>query len=272
LGKRSPARPLRRTLTPLGWPDYARAEVLPARTSWTVIATIAVLIAGTGCGGSDGSEGGDGGDDERSAVRDIQPEAQEQAEAIVLELSDFPNGWRASPSEEVDDRISEFRECMGVDFSGVTITGEAKSQDFAMGESAQASSEARVLETDQDAADAVTEFARGMASDVAEDCVTDLIVRAFQEQDADEDIEIGEVDVGELSFTPPDIEEGRAWQIAVPIEVQGLSPTVYLDFVMLREGDAVAQLETEDVSDPFDPALRDDLLEALAARMSKVSN
>jgi hypothetical protein len=228
---------------------------------------LALMLLASGCGGDDGGSGGT-----RTAARDIQPQAQAKAESMVLQLSDFPNGWRASPSEDTQDGNEEFYECLGVDFSEFTITGDANSQDFAMGESAEASSEAAVLQTAQDAALAMDEYSSGMTSQTAEDCVSDLLVRAIRENDPDQEYEIGEIDLGELGFTPPDIQEGRAWQIAIPFEVQGVSETVYLELAFLRQGTAVATVETQDVSEPFDPTLRDDLLEAVAARMSEPSS
>lgn len=89
-----------------------------------------------------------------------------------------------------------------------------------------------------------------------------------------QDFELGEVDVGELSLTPPDVEETSAWQLAVTVRItsgaaEGLSPTVYLDMVHLREDETVATLEAVDVLSPFDPKLRDELLQATASRMSE---
>jgi hypothetical protein len=105
-----------------------------------------------------------------------------------------------------------------------------------------------------------------------EDCISDLVKSAIAAADSQEDYEIGEIDVGELSFTPPDTEEERAWQIAIPVQTQGVSAAIYLELAVLREGDAVALVRTEDASDPFDPALRDDLLATIAARMSEASS
>jgi hypothetical protein len=234
-------------------------------------AVLASALALLGCGGGDGD--GDGGSgDERDAVRDIQSVAQETAEAIVLDLSDFPNGWRASASEATQD-TNELNKCFGVDYSGLTVTGEAESETFAMGENAEALSESKVYETEQESADASAEYARGLESPGAEDCFSDAIVRAIQENDPDGDYEVGEIDFGELSFTPPrGVEEARVWQIAVPIETQGLSETVYFENAVLREGNLRAALITQDAGDPFDPALRDDLLAVIAARMTEAAS
>ena len=57
-----------------------------------------------------------------------------------------------------------------------------------------------------------------------------------------EDFDVADVDAGELSFTPPDVEEARAWQIAIRVEgaaggeSEGASATAYIDLIFLREG------------------------------------
>ncbi len=73
---------------------------------FATLASALVLLA-SGCGGGGGDSGGS---DEGAPVREIQAEAQQTAESIVLELSDFPNGWRASAPEDTQDNSAEFRE------------------------------------------------------------------------------------------------------------------------------------------------------------------
>jgi hypothetical protein len=84
----------------------------------------------------------------------IDSEAQARAESMRLQLTDFPDGWRAGePSEEDEEADEAFRDCVGVDFSDFTVIGEASSDDFAMGETATAFSESKVFETEEMAAD-----------------------------------------------------------------------------------------------------------------------
>ena len=109
-----------------------------------------------------------------------------------------------------------------------------------------------------------------MSGTEIEDCVQDLIEENVE---ADRSVDVGEVDVGQLNVTPPDVEEAGAWQIVIPVEItsgvgEGLTPSVYLEFVALREGDEVAILETSDVLTEFDSDLRDSLVAAIAGRMS----
>jgi hypothetical protein len=232
------------------------------RTSTISVGVVALLLAvSAACGGD-----GDGGGGEREAERAIEESAQERAEGVVLQLSDFPDGWRASPAEEDDDREEEFRECVGVDFSTVTIIGEAQSDDFAQ-DSAEASSNAAVFETEADATTSFEELASGMGSGSANECLQD-----FLEEAVDPDVEVENVDLGELSFTPPSgVDDSRAWQLAIEAsssEAEGLSATVYFDVIDLRAGDVVARVQAIDVLSPFDPELRDELVDAVAGRMT----
>jgi hypothetical protein len=109
-----------------------------------------------------------------------------------------------------------------------------------------------------------------LRSAAGEDCVKELMEDALE----GEDVKVGEIDVGELSFTPPPrVDQAAAAQVAIPLEVtsgstKGMSVTVYLDLIHLREGDELVYVSTQDALTPFDSDLRDDLLQAVASRMS----
>jgi hypothetical protein len=233
-----------------------------------VAAAAAVLVATPACGG-----GGGGGGDDTASEQAIEPEAQKRAESIVLKLADFPNGWRASTPED-DGGQEEFNKCIGVDLSGLTKIGDADSQDFATsGEPAQASSSAVIYKSDQQAEDAISESGAAMSGSAAEGCFQDFVEQTLKRGKG---VKPGEVDVGELSFTPPDVDEAKAWQIVILVEItsgaaEGLSPDVYIELVTLREGDMVASVRTQDVLTEFDPELRNQLVQTVADRMSESS-
>jgi hypothetical protein len=218
------------------------------------------------CGGD-----GDGNDGSRDFQRAIEPQAQERAESILLTLTDFPDGWRAEGATEDDEESDEaFAECIGADYSAFTMIGDAESDDFAMGETAVASSDAQVFENEQMAADAVAEFAEGLGNEAADTCMSEML-GGFE----DEDVEITGAGVSELSFTPPPgVDDANAWQVVVTVEgkagsqAEGLSVAAYADLVQLRIGVETAEVTTTDIQTPFDPELRDELVAAVAARMS----
>jgi hypothetical protein len=221
--------------------------------------------------------GGNGSGDETASKRAIEPEAQQRAESVVLTLADFPNDWRASAPESDESGQDKFNRCIGVDYSGLTRIGEAESQDFATGESTEASSTAVIFEDEQQAEDAMKEHSDGLGGTAAEDCFQDLVEEAMRKEGGDQgDFKLGEIDIGELSFTPPDVDEAKAWQIVMPVEItsgvgKGFEPNVYLELVVLREADTVAVLTTQDVLTEFDRDLRDKLVQTMAGRMSEPS-
>lgn len=233
-----------------------------------VIAIVAFLLAaGTACGGGNG--------DETASPSAIEPAAQERAEAMVLQLSDFPTGWRGSAPEEADRE--GFRKCVGTDLSGFTKIGDASSQDFAKGDSTSASSEAIVYKDEQQAIDAFSEISDGLNSADAEDCFQNIVEENVRNQSTGNDqFRIGEVDVGQLNLTQPGVEDFSAWQVVIPVEItsgvgEGFAPNVYIEFVGLRQGNAVASVSTQDSFTEFDTDLRDKLIQTVAQRMTESS-
>src|SRR5919108_4488043 len=153
---------------------------------------VVVLLGALGCGG--------GGDDEGAAKRAIEADAQERAERIALQLSDFPDGWRASEGGEAGD--TGLRKCAGTDYSDLTIVGEHRSDDFASSETTQAFSTVTIFDSQSDVETATTRFRSDITSDEVAGCLRD----AVEESDDADEFEVGEVDIGELSFTPPEVE------------------------------------------------------------------
>jgi hypothetical protein len=229
--------------------------------------TVCVLAVATACGGNDN------GDDTASG-RAIEPEAQQRAESINLTLADFPDGWRVAAPESDDDTGREvFNECIGGYYSGLTRIGDAESKDFfaEAGGARQASSAVVILDDKQQAQDAMSKYSEGFGGSAAEDCFQAVLERDALERF--EGFKLGEVGIGELSFTPPDIDEAQAWQIVIPLEAtagagDGL-PSLYLELVLLREGDTTARLLTQHLVQEVDRELRDKLVRAVAGRMTE---
>lgn len=237
------------------------------------LALIVLLVAAGACGGDD-----DEGEATASGIA-IEPEAQQRAESINLTLADFadfPDDWRVAAPESDDDTGREvFNECISVDYSGLTRTGDAKSQDFfdLGGEAEQASSAVVIFDDEQQAEDAMSKYSEDFGGRAAEDCFQDVIERAVNKQGLV--FKLGEADIGELSFTPPDVDEAQAWQIVTPLESpsgaeEGL-PNLYLELVLLREGDTTARLLTQHLQTEFDRDLRDKLIQTLADRMTQAA-
>lgn len=227
-----------------------------------VIAVVLALGA-TACGGG-------GGTDTRAAKREIDPASQEQAKSMVLRLSDFPTGWRASRPSSDEAGQKTFRKCLGVDYSDVTLRADANSKDFANGESTTASSEIQITADEADASQGFKHLSRAMGGSAVADCVRHAVADAMPAG-----YDVGDVDFGALSFTRPSgIDEARAWQALVPIDVtsgaaKGMSVSAYIDVVFLRKGRVVASVRDSDVITPFDSDLRDQLIQTQAERIRK---
>jgi hypothetical protein len=242
-------------------------QVVAMRIIGAGLAIAALLAGSVACGGGDDDGTGEGGS---TARREIQAEAQERAESLNLTLSDFPDGWRMSEADEdeEDDEDDEFLACVGIDLAAITIIGDANSDDFARGETAEVSSESSVFKSEQMATDALAEAAAGYEREEADACLNELI------PDPGAEFDFGELEMGPLSFTPPSgVDEAQAWQIAIPIEgapgkgQEGVAVTLYADMVALREGDAIVLVQAFDLFSPFNTQLRDLLLKTIAGRM-----
>lgn len=221
---------------------------MTARAS--LIAVLLAALVGAGCdGGGDGAASGD----ERAAETAITDEHQALAEAAVLQLTDFPTGWRAEMDED-EEQASDV--CANIDLSDLVTTGRAESENFMLGSVTTAWSVVSVYEDGADQA-----FGQ-FASDETANCFRDFL----QKEDPPGDEEIGEVTVGEISF-PKIREMSRAYQIVIPVESEGPSPSFYVDLVFLQNGRSVGLVVFVDALTPFDDDLKVQLSKAVASRM-----
>jgi hypothetical protein len=225
-----------------------------------VALAVVVLAVGTACGGGGNSKSGE-------ANRTITPEAQKHAEAINLKLTDFPNGWRASTPTTNEAEKAKTLKCFGLDYSKLTLIGAASSRDFAKGNNATASSDAKITKTEEQAKDGLQRVAEALAGPAARDCFR-------KEIGSTPGYKVGEIDVGELKYpSPPNVDDARAWEVVIPTEVtsgpeKGFSLPGYVDTVVLRKGNIVAHVDTSGVLSPLDEALRAHLVRTVAERIS----
>jgi hypothetical protein len=231
------------------------------------VALVALAVAaGAGCGGGGSSDTG-------AAKGTINADSQRRAKSMLLRLSDFPAGWRASAPDPVDKGVqANLRKCVGIDFSTQNVTGKATSRDFGKtGQTTDAYSGATIVGSPAQAQDRFEQEEAIMSGSKVTDCATKLFQGLFQ---GSADYKVGEVDVGELRITVPEnVEKARGWQFAILLVVtsgasKGSPAIAYIDFVELLNNDALAQVSTLDSPTPFDPMLRDQLVRTVAARMT----
>jgi hypothetical protein len=218
-----------------------------------ILARVLVLILlvglGTGCGGGSSSN------ESRSTTSQTKINTRDKAAAqrIVLHLSDFPTGWRAQPSKNESDEPK----CFKLDVSDLTVTGKASSRDFVNGQVTTATSAAGLYEDEQQAHDAY----QRIANEKLAKCISDW-VRTQSTSDA----KITDSSFGKLGF-PKLGDQSSAYQIAMTLEAQGLTPTAYVDLVFIRETRALTFLVFLDLFSPFDEQLKEDLARKVASRM-----
>jgi hypothetical protein len=230
----------------------------------TLVAIVCLFVAG--CGGGDSDESALTGTTitmtetsgslttPATTTGLTESEAEALAESMLLRLSDFPTGWRGDPHEEGG------AQCGGLDelserYEALT---EIDSDDFAKGDTTEASSTA-VLFPDEEAANSALNYVEGkVQGEGFSDCLADFL--------RGEGITFGEIRVGQVSF-PTLGDRSSAWEVVVPVEVEGASGTVYADAVYIRTGSALSAVLFSDVFTPFDETERERLARVVAERM-----
>lgn len=193
--------------------------------------------------------------------------------SINLKLSDFPSGWRAFAPEELESGQPRSIKCWHPDSGVLTVLADARSQDFAIGEAAEANSTVMVFQDEGLAFDAQTDFFAVMAPSDSEECLQDVVRKGVVKTGAGGEIKVGEVDVIELVDMPPLSAHSNAWGIVIPFEIisgaaKGSEQEVHLEVATLLRDDTVAWVTTQDVSAEFDrKKLRDKLVRAVVAHM-----
>jgi hypothetical protein len=209
------------------------------------VTVVALGLVAAGCGGGNDT-------DALQPQTQVTVDDQRRADRIILRLADFPSGWRAEADENQDDA-----DCYKVDFGDLTITGRAESKSFVKGNVPFASSVAVLYKTPQQAGTVFDE----VASDKLAGCFADYM----KSQSAD-DVTIGETSFGELGF--PELgDRSAAYQIAIELKTEGLTPTMFIDLVFIQRDRALAMLAFVDLLSAFDQPQKEALAKTVAERM-----
>jgi hypothetical protein len=239
-----------------------------ARLLTSASALVALIVVAEGCGGGDDDEQENTSSKEPQHA--IEPDAQAREESLLVQLTDLPAGWRGA---DPDDESGDGDECFRIDLSQATKIGDADSQEFSMGENNEISSSASIYATEAEAQRVLEVGADAFVDQDIADCLKDSLNKFLEEEGNDPgDFEVGDPELGELSFPPPSgVEEARAFQIMMPLEAEGVSVDYFIEIVVLRQADALASVETFGLNDPLKPELRDALAQTVADRMVATS-
>jgi hypothetical protein len=182
----------------------------------------------------------------------IRATDQARAKAMLLRQSDLP-GFQRRPSSGSDGHLT----CRGLDESDLTVTGDAEGSSWALAAVFVASS-STVYATQ---ADATASWRRG-TSGAGTRCLRDELAREFARQGTR---------VVSLRRTPfPALaQSAAAYRLTLVASAQGQTINVFVDFVVLRQGRAVAGLVLGSALVPPDRAAEVRLARTLAARMAR---
>lgn len=208
--------------------------------------------------------------------RDLEAD-RELASGALLQLSDLPTGWEATPADDDDDEddseafAEQFAECTGIDeedWFGAQDDDESASVDSPDFENADDQTVAHTVSVAEDAAQAERGFGV-LQLDATPGCLTEAfgeMIREAAEEDPQEDFSIGEITVNELSF-PALAQRTAAFRATVPVAAQGVEVELYLDMIFIQAGRMTSVLMTQGVFEPFDPALAEQLATTAAERL-----
>lgn len=228
--------------------SYDACSVTDRAFHFRHLAPLVLLVLAAACGGSEASKG---------PRKDIRPQDQARADSIILKLEDLPQGWRAERADE--DQSSP--DCFEPDLSDLTQTGRAESPNFVRGGATLVSSLVSIYATEQDGQAA---YDRVVRQELA-DCLADYLKGR-----SDQDVTFKNLSSGRLSF-PRLGDRSAAYEIAMELETNGLSPAAYLDLVFIQRDRAVAAVLFFDVISPFEEASREGLARAVAQRMKEAA-
>ena len=155
----------------------------------------------------------------------IRAADQARAKAMLLRPSDLP-GFQRQPSQSRDPHLT----CRALDESDLTVTGDAESSTWAASVVFVTSS-ATVYATSSDAA---TSWRRG-SSAAGLRCLREELGRAFASQGA-------RISALRRIRFPALANRSAAYRLTLTGESQGQTLTLFIDFVVIRQGRALAGL------------------------------
>jgi hypothetical protein len=225
----------------------------------TVIAAAAVLVALAGCGADEAVQPGTRPAPSKRTIVS-KAAARKVAKAMLLERSDFPSGWAATRAKknsvqaescgEIDDLEDRFR-----------LLADVESPTFSQAKVTRVQSGAAILKNERRAGKAMSFAAGVFKSRKAHRCFSDALAEG-----AEGVVSLGELSIRRRSF-PRAAERSSAWRLVVPFETRGLSGRLYLDFVFMQDGQAVAFVFFSNVFEPFPKEDERRLVELVAGRM-----
>jgi hypothetical protein len=220
----------------------------------TGIGVLLVACGGEGSTETDpGSESGSDGDQMESSAPDA--EASHLVDAALLQLPDFPLGWRAKA--DVDDR----KQACGDLLDKVDARAEGESEEFAAGEVPSAISAANVFSSEHEAEMA---FSVMTGQSVAE-CYADELQHLVEEDGISSETSFGELNVGDLGS------QSAGTQFVIEADAEGTKFDLYVDLIVVRVSSVASIYVFIDAFSPFDTASEEEIVGSAVARVAEAT-
>lgn len=200
-------------------------------------------------------------DAEPTERQSTDPAKAEQAEAAVLRMEDFPEGWEEQDPEaglDLEETWHDLTSCLGVDGTEQPL-GIATSPTFLRDLATQARSTVEYLPEPQ-----AQEIATALAGPQLQQCATDAFA-ADAARSAPEGGVPGPVEVTPLEF-PQLGEETFAFRANVTINLEGLEVPVFQDLVVVFDGEALSRIVFINPGSEFPPELQRTLVQTVVDR------
>jgi hypothetical protein len=202
------------------------------------------------------------------------------AEAASLRLSDFPAGWTSSPQDKspnYPNLDAEVAKCLGVSVQELNHSGPADvdSPDFSDSDNNTVSSSVGYA---PNVAKAEQEFSVISGPNVPS-CLTPAVQKLVSYAIAHPSdpsntlppgATIGASTVAQMSF-PAFGDQSIAYRVTIPVNVKGLTVSLYLDIISATKGRAGAELDFEGVGTPIASDQEEHYVGLVVGRMANTS-
>jgi hypothetical protein len=189
----------------------------------------------------------------------VDPAAdQARAGELVLVTADLPSGWTvelAEPDDPSDTSDEELAACAGAPDPNTTETATVHGSTFRMGGLVSVSSTATFVKT---LADAQADVA-AIEGDKFIPCAEAGLTKSLQAEFEGQEVVVESLRVSAI-MVPSVGQETLGFRVEMRLSVEGDAQLFFTDLVFIADGRAELSLEFFRADQPFDPALRDELI------------
>jgi hypothetical protein len=208
----------------------------------------------------------------------VASEEQAAAEAALLVLTDFPEGWSEEVEEEPTEQELAYREavanCAGgtgtdlLDLGGV----HAQTGDF-VGPAEQGVEQSVEIVDPTVAEDFMQQFGDPEVEACFAEAIRTFVIENFENPPDSSDSLPARIVVGEITLEPlelaPVADEAIGYRVTVLLSVSGVAVDSYIDIVAVRVGGSLTGITFQSVFEPFPGDERENLLTVAAGRLPR---